>query len=67
MHVTLYKPVKIPIPPRLCGGMERIIYWFGKALVGLGHQVTLNVNAQSHVPGVELRAIAAAERIRARG
>jgi Glycosyl transferases group 1 len=57
MHVTLYKPGKVPIPPRLYGGTERIIYWLGKALVELGHQVTLIANAQSKIPGAELRAI----------
>jgi glycosyltransferase involved in cell wall biosynthesis len=62
MHVTLYKPGKIPIPPRLYGGTERIIHWLGKALVELGHQVTLIANAQSHIPGAELRVIAADEK-----
>lgn len=58
MHVTLYKPGKIPIPPQLYGGCERSIYWLGMALVTLGHQVTLIANARSHIPGVELRAVA---------
>ena len=57
MHITLYKPGKIPIPPKLYGGTERIIYWLGKALVKLGHQVTLIANPQSGIPGAELRAI----------
>jgi glycosyltransferase involved in cell wall biosynthesis len=57
MHVVLYKPGKIPIPPKLYGGTERVIYWLGKALAGLGHQVTLIANAQSRIPGAELRAI----------
>jgi glycosyltransferase involved in cell wall biosynthesis len=57
MHVTLYKPGIIPIPPTLYGGTERVIYWLGKALVELGHQVTLIANARSHIPGVELRAV----------
>src|SRR5271154_3332216 len=58
MHVTFYiKPGKIPTPPKLYGGAERIIYWLGKALVKLGHQVTLIARAQSHIPGAELRAI----------
>jgi len=59
MHVTLYKPGSIPIPPLLYGGTERVIGWLGKALVELGHQVTLIANAQSHIPGAELRAISA--------
>lgn len=62
MHVTLCKTGKMPIPPKLYGGTERIIYWLGKALVELGHQVTLIANAQSHIPGAELRPIAPDER-----
>jgi len=62
MHVTLYKPGTIPIPPLLYGGAERVIGWLGKALVELGHQVTLIANAQSHIPGAELRAIPADEK-----
>jgi glycosyltransferase involved in cell wall biosynthesis len=62
MHVTLYKPGNVPIPPKLYGGTERIIYWLGKALVAIGHRVTLIANAQSYIPGVELRAIPADER-----
>ncbi|MGA3282876.1 MAG: glycosyltransferase [Verrucomicrobiota bacterium] len=50
------------IPPKLYGGTERIIYWLGKALVELGHQVTLIANAQSHIPGAELRPIAPDEK-----
>lgn len=59
MHVTLYKPGTIPIPPRLYGGTERVIAWLGKALLALGHQVTLIANAQSRIPGAELRVIPA--------
>jgi glycosyltransferase involved in cell wall biosynthesis len=62
MHVTLYKPGQIPIPPRFYGGVERIIYWLGKALIELGHQVTLIANPQSEIPGAELRAISADEK-----
>ena len=47
----------MPIPPQLYGGTERVIYWLGKALLKLGHQVTLIANAQSNIPGAELRAI----------
>lgn len=58
MHITFYKSGKIPIPPKLYGGTERIIYWLGKALVELGHHVTLIANAHSCIPGAELRVIA---------
>jgi glycosyltransferase involved in cell wall biosynthesis len=62
MHITLYKQGKIPIPPKLYGGTERVIYWLGKALIELGHQVTLIANAQSHIPGAELRVISSDEK-----
>ncbi len=61
MHITLYKPGKVPIPPKLYGGTERVIYWLGKALVELGHTVTLIANWESHIPGAELRPVAADE------
>ncbi len=57
MHITLYKPGRIAIPPLLYGGTERVIYWLGKALVELGHTVTLIANKDSHIPGAELRPI----------
>jgi glycosyltransferase involved in cell wall biosynthesis len=57
MHVTFYKPGKIPIPPPGYGGAQRVIYWLGKTLIDLGHQVTLIANAQSHIPGAELRVV----------
>ena len=59
MHITLYKRGDTPIPPPHYGGAERFVYWLGKTLVGMGHQVTLIANARSHIPGVELRALAA--------
>lgn len=58
MHITLYKPGRIAIPPQLYGGTERVIYWLGKGLIELGHTVTLIANAQSRIPGAELRPIA---------
>jgi glycosyltransferase involved in cell wall biosynthesis len=33
------------------------MYWLGKTLAELGHQVTLIACSQSHIPGVELRAL----------
>jgi glycosyltransferase involved in cell wall biosynthesis len=57
MHITFYKPGRIPIPPPGYGGAQRFIYWLGKALIELGHQVTLIANAQSRIPGAELRVV----------
>ena len=61
MHIVLYKRGNTPIPPKGYGGAERFVYWLGKTLVDLGHQVTLIANAQSGIPGVELRALDAKE------
>jgi len=55
MHITIYYPGKRPVPPPLYGGGQRVMYWLGKALVQLGHQVTLIAHRDSHIPGVELR------------
>jgi glycosyltransferase involved in cell wall biosynthesis len=54
MHVTLVKPGSTPIPPQLYGGTERTLYWLGKALIELGHQVTLIAHPKSCIPGAEL-------------
>src|SRR5262245_18790117 len=59
MHITFYHDCDIPIPPRLYGGTERVIYWLGKALVQLGHQVTLVARPGSEIPGTELRPLTA--------
>jgi|SRR5262245_4166290 len=59
MHVTFYHDCDIPIPPPLYGGTERVIYWLGKALVQLGHQVTLLARPGSRIPGAELRSLTA--------
>ena len=55
MHVTIYYPGRKPVPPPLYGGGQRVMYWLGKALVQLGHEVTLIAHPESHIPGVELR------------
>lgn len=54
MHVTLVKPGATPIPPPLYGGTERTLYQLGKALVQLGHKVTLIGHPDSCIPGAEL-------------
>ena len=53
MHVTILKPGNTPIPPRLYGGTERTLYWLGKALVQLGHRVTLIGHPESRMPGAQ--------------
>jgi glycosyl transferase family 1 len=55
LHITIKIPGQIPIPTKLYGGTQRVIYWLGKALIELGHQVTLIGPAASCLPGAELR------------
>src|SRR5882724_2406995 len=62
MHVVLYKSGSVAIPPRLYGGTERVIYWLGKALIELGHRVTLIANPRSGIPGAELRPLSPDEK-----
>lgn len=59
MHVTLYHDALIP-PPKY-GGTERIIYWLGKALIALGHDVTLIAHRGSHIDGARLIELPARE------
>ena len=54
MHVTLLKPGSTPVPPPLYGGTQRTLYCLGKALVELGHKVTLIAHPDSFIPGAEL-------------
>lgn len=49
MHVALCHHALIP-PPKY-GGTERVIYWLARALVRLGHQVTVVAQAGSDVEG----------------
>lgn len=57
LHITIFYSGRIPVPPPRYGGTQRVIYWLGKALIQLGHQVTLIARQGSCIPGVELRSI----------
>ena len=52
MHIVLYHHALIP--PLKYGGTERVIYWLAKALISLGHRVTLIAQAGSIVPGASV-------------
>lgn len=54
MHVTLFKPGPIPVPPPLYGGTQRLMNWLSKGLQALGHTVTVVAHPDSQVSGVEL-------------
>ena len=51
MHIALCHNALIP-PPKY-GGTERIVYWLAKALLALGHKVTLIAGDGSAVPGAD--------------
>src|SRR5438270_8464889 len=57
MHITLCCLSDNPVPPPAYGGTQRVVYWLGKALLALGHQVTLIAHPKSNVPGAELRGL----------
>lgn len=52
MHIALYHDAIIP--PGKYGGTERIVFWLAKALLELGHEVTLVARSGSHVEGAHL-------------
>jgi glycosyltransferase involved in cell wall biosynthesis len=52
MHIALYH--EAVIPPKKYGGTERIVYWLGKALLELGHRVTLLAHSGSELAGATL-------------
>ncbi|RFZ95604.1 glycosyltransferase family 4 protein [Mucilaginibacter conchicola] len=41
----------IPVPPKLYGGHERLVYLFAEEYAKLGHQVTLLAGPNSHISG----------------
>jgi glycosyltransferase involved in cell wall biosynthesis len=50
MHVALYFHGRLPVAGY--GGTQRVVVWLGRALVQLGHRVTLLAAAGSHIEGV---------------
>jgi glycosyltransferase involved in cell wall biosynthesis len=52
MHIVLSHDALIP-PPKY-GGTERIIYWLAKALIQLGHRVTLIAKPGSFIEGATM-------------
>ena len=41
----------IPVPPRLYGGIERVVDFLVRGLTARGHRVTLLAHPESHGPG----------------
>jgi glycosyltransferase involved in cell wall biosynthesis len=50
MHVAITADPMLPVPPRLYGGIERIIDMLVRGLVDRGHDVTLFAHEDSEVP-----------------
>jgi glycosyltransferase involved in cell wall biosynthesis len=47
MRIAQIAPLTEAIPPKLYGGIERVIYWLTEELVALGHDVTLWASGDS--------------------
>jgi glycosyltransferase involved in cell wall biosynthesis len=50
MHIAIIADPRIPVPPPLYGGIERIVDMLVRGLVERGHDVTLFAHADSDVP-----------------
>src|SRR6266571_1769131 len=50
MRVAISVDPEIPVPPRLYGGIERIVDMLVRGLTRRGHQVTLFAHPESQVP-----------------
>jgi glycosyltransferase involved in cell wall biosynthesis len=56
MHIAISADPELPVPPRLYGGIERIIAMLVAELSNRGHRVTLFAHPESTVEGAELLA-----------
>ena len=54
MKIALISSSVFPVPPKSYGGLERVVYDLGKALVKLGHKVTLFAPEGSRLEGGEV-------------
>ena len=50
MHVAIAADPRIPVPPKLYGGIERIVDLLVRGLIDRGHEVTLFAHKDSDVP-----------------
>lgn len=51
MHIAITADPMLPVPPRLYGGIERVIDWLVRGLVERGHDVTLVAHRASTTGG----------------
>jgi glycosyltransferase involved in cell wall biosynthesis len=54
MRIAVTADPYIPVPPRLYGGIERIVHFLVRGLVSRHHEVTLFAHPASHIEGVPL-------------
>ncbi len=47
MRIAQISPLFEAVPPKLYGGTERVVHWLSKALVEMGHDVTLFASGDS--------------------
>lgn len=50
LRIAIAVDPEIPVPPRLYGGIERIVDMLVRGLMLRGHEITLFANPESHVP-----------------
>ena len=50
MRIAVTADPYVPVPPRLYGGIERVVDFLVRGLVDRGHDVTLFAHPDSHVP-----------------
>src|SRR3954466_13184583 len=51
LRIALTADPELPVPPRLYGGIERVIDMLARGLVSRGHEVTLFAHAESKSAG----------------
>lgn len=50
LHIAITADPYLPVPPRLYGGIERVLDFLVRGLTGRGHKVTLFAHPESEVP-----------------
>jgi glycosyltransferase involved in cell wall biosynthesis len=50
LHIAITADPYLPVPPRLYGGIERVLDFLVRGLAARGHHVTLFAHPESHVP-----------------
>jgi glycosyltransferase involved in cell wall biosynthesis len=50
LHIAITADPYLPVPPRLYGGIERVLDFLVRGLAARGHRVTLFAHPDSHVP-----------------